>query len=125
MTPLSFGTWIELTLKASLVLGVAAATCWAMWRASAATRHLVWAAAVSALLVLPALSLIAPALTLPVSLDPIQSAPRIQLPPVSIVLPDHRTELESSAPAADRQRAPRRQAASGVISALAPVKQVS
>src|SRR3954453_3606506 len=82
MTPLSFGTWIELTLKASLVLGVAAATCWAMWRASAATRHLVWAAAGSALLALPALSGVAPPVTVPISFDTLQQASPAALPPV-------------------------------------------
>ena len=80
MTPLSFDTWMELSLKGTVVLGAAAATCWAMWRASAATRHLVWAAAVSALLVLPALSLVVPDLTLPVSFDRLQTAPRLTLP---------------------------------------------
>ena len=69
MTPLSFDTWIELSLKGTIVLCAAAATCWAMWRASAASRHLVWAAAVSALLALPALSLVVPDVTLPVSFD--------------------------------------------------------
>ena len=68
MTPLSFDTWIELSLKGTIVLCAAVATCWAMWRASAASRHLVWAAAVSALLVLPALSVVVPDLTVPVSL---------------------------------------------------------
>ena len=80
MTPLSFDTWMELSLKGTVVLGAAAATCWAMWRASAATRHLVWAAAVSALLVLPALSLVVPDLPLPVSFDRLQTAPRLTLP---------------------------------------------
>src|SRR3954466_6190978 len=111
MTPLSFDTWIELSLKGTMVLGAAAATCWAMWRASAATRHLVWAAAVSALLVLPALSLVAPALTLPVSLERIQSPP-IGLPVVQIARSDHRITLESPASAADRQQGPHKGAPS-------------
>src|SRR5215203_2444679 len=124
MTPLSFGTWIELTLKATLVLGVAAATCWAMWRASAATRHLVWASAVSALLVLPALSLVAPPLTLPVSLEPVQSSAAVVLPLVPSAPPDR--QMPESAPrVADRQRASRGQARAGVIAALAPVTRVS
>ena len=82
MTPLSFDTWIELSLKGTVVLGAAAATCWAMWRASAATRHLVWAAAVSALLALPALSLVAPRVTVPISFDALQQAAPAALPPL-------------------------------------------
>ncbi len=49
------------TLKGTLVLLVAAALCFAWRRASAAQRHLVWAAATMALLALPVLSLALPA----------------------------------------------------------------
>ena len=80
MTPLSFDTWIELSLKGTIVLCAAVATCWAMWRASAASRHLVWAAAVSALLALPALSVVVPDVTLPVSLARLETAPPVVLP---------------------------------------------
>ena len=65
MTPLSFDTWIELGLKGTAVLGLAAATCCAMRRSSAASRHLVWASAISAVLALPALSLLVPSVPLP------------------------------------------------------------
>ena len=56
MTPLTFDTWIELSLKGTIVLFAAVATCWACGGPQRRSRHLVWAAAVSALLVLPALS---------------------------------------------------------------------
>ena len=65
MTPLSFDTWIELGLKGTAVLGLAAATCCAMRQSSAASRHLVWASAIAAVLALPALSLLVPSVPLP------------------------------------------------------------
>jgi HEAT repeat protein/beta-lactamase regulating signal transducer with metallopeptidase domain len=102
MTPLSFDAWVELSLKGTMVLGAAATTCWAMWRASAATRHLVWAAAVSALLALPALSLVAPALTLPVSLERLQPASRVALPLVHTIVAERGVHA-ASAPAAPTQ----------------------
>ena len=80
MTPLSFDTWVELSLKGTIVLCAAGATCWAMWRASAASRHLVWAAAVSALLVLPALSVVVPDVTVPVSFTRLETTPALVLP---------------------------------------------
>ena len=88
MTPLSFDTWIELSLKGTIVLCAAVATCWAMWRASAASRHLVWAAAVSALLVLPALSVVVPDVTLPVSLARLETTPPVVLPLHRDTVPD-------------------------------------
>ncbi len=104
MTPLSFDTWIELSLKGTIVLCAAVATCWAMWRASAASRHLVWAAAVSALLILPALSVVVPDLTVPVSLARLETTPPIVLPLHRATVPDRRLN------ASQRQR----QASSGM-----------
>ena len=80
MTPVSFDTWIELSLKGTIVLVAAVATCWAMWRASAASRHLVWAAAVSALLVLPVLSVVVPDVAVPVSFPRLDTISPIVVP---------------------------------------------
>jgi HEAT repeat protein/beta-lactamase regulating signal transducer with metallopeptidase domain len=87
MTPVTFDTWIELSLKGTIVLFAAAATCWAMWRASAASRHLVWAAAISALLVLPALSVVVPDVTVPVSLTTLGTTSPVVVPldPATVV----------------------------------------
>lgn len=48
------------TLKATLILAAAALLAWALRRATAAARHLVWCSAVAALLLLPLLSLSLP-----------------------------------------------------------------
>ena len=57
---LTVGTWIELTLKATIVLACATGASVALRRASAATRHLVWAGALAAVLVMPAVRLLVP-----------------------------------------------------------------
>jgi HEAT repeat protein/beta-lactamase regulating signal transducer with metallopeptidase domain len=106
MTPLAFDMWMELILKGTMVLGAAAATSWAMRRASAATRHMVWAAAVSALLVLPALTLVMPALTLPVSLDRVQPAPRVSLPVLQNIVSDRAVHASRAVDTAAKQAHP-------------------
>jgi predicted membrane protein len=57
----------DAALKGALVLaGAYALTRWGMRHAAAATRHLVWTAAVGAVLALPVLALVAPRWTLSV-----------------------------------------------------------
>jgi beta-lactamase regulating signal transducer with metallopeptidase domain len=57
----------DVTLKGSVLLALAGlATTWGMRRAAAATRHLVWSAAVVAVLALPVLSAVVPRWTAPV-----------------------------------------------------------
>ncbi len=56
LTPLVFDS----ALKGAALLAVAALCALALWRASAATRHLVWLVAVVALLVVPVLSVALP-----------------------------------------------------------------
>jgi TonB family protein len=61
-----FTLLLEATLKGTLLLSVAAALALALRRASAASRHLVWTLALSATLILPALSLALPAWNVPI-----------------------------------------------------------
>ena len=67
MSPLTFDTWVELGLKGAVVLLRRGGDLLALRRASAASRHLVWAAAVVAVLALPALSAVVPDLPLPLA----------------------------------------------------------
>ena len=82
MSPLTFDTWVELGLKGAVVLLTAAVACGVLRRASAASRHLVWAAAVVAVLALPALSAVVPDLPLPLASARLEST----LPQVSVPL---------------------------------------
>jgi HEAT repeat protein/beta-lactamase regulating signal transducer with metallopeptidase domain len=82
MSPLTFDTWVELGLKGAVVLLTAAVVCGVLRRASAASRHLVWAAAIVAVLALPALSAIVPDLPVPLAGARLESA----LPQVSVPL---------------------------------------
>jgi beta-lactamase regulating signal transducer with metallopeptidase domain len=60
---------IEIAVKSSAILALAAATAASMWRrGSAASRHLVWTLAVLGLLALPTASAVVPAWTIPVRL---------------------------------------------------------
>lgn len=54
-----------LVARGTVLLALAALAVLALWRASAATRHLVWALALAGMLALPALSLAAPRWELP------------------------------------------------------------
>ena len=54
-----------LVARGTVLLALAALAVLALWRASAATRHLAWALALAGMLVLPALSLAAPRWELP------------------------------------------------------------
>jgi beta-lactamase regulating signal transducer with metallopeptidase domain len=54
-----------LVARGTVLLAIAALAVLALWRASAATRHLAWALALAGMLVLPALSLAAPRWELP------------------------------------------------------------
>jgi beta-lactamase regulating signal transducer with metallopeptidase domain len=81
MSPLTFNTWVELGLKGAVVLLTAAVACGVLRRASAASRHLVWAAAVIAVLALPALSMVVPDLPLPLAGARLDSAfPQVSVP---------------------------------------------
>jgi len=51
---------LEVTAKATTVVGVAALVCWLLRRGSAAIRHFIWATAVVGVLVLPGLALLVP-----------------------------------------------------------------
>ncbi len=51
---------LEVTAKATTIVGVTALACWSLRRASAALRHFVWAAALAGVLALPALALLVP-----------------------------------------------------------------
>jgi beta-lactamase regulating signal transducer with metallopeptidase domain len=82
MTPVAFNTWMELGFKGAIILLTAAVACGFLRRASAASRHLVWTAAIAAVLVLPALSAIVPEVPLPVAGAHLASA----LPPVTVPL---------------------------------------
>ena len=59
------GGWLELlvtlSVKGALILGIAAMAAWALRRAAAASRHLVWSLALTSLLALPLLSVALPA----------------------------------------------------------------
>lgn len=65
MTANAAALLLDATVKSGLVIGAAALVALAMWRRSAAERHLVWATAVLAVLSIPAASRLAP--RLPVS----------------------------------------------------------
>lgn len=55
----------QLALKATLILGVTAVAAAALWRSSAAVRHLVWCVGVAGVLALPLFGAILPAWELP------------------------------------------------------------
>src|SRR5687768_12407849 len=61
-----FGALSEMTVKGTVILAIAGlVTTWAMRRAAAATRHLVWSTAVAAVLALPLLRVVAPEWSIP------------------------------------------------------------
>lgn len=62
----ALAAWTDWGVKGVLLLALAFAVATAMRRASAASRHLVWTLALAGLLLLPALSLIAPAWRIPI-----------------------------------------------------------
>lgn len=51
---------LEVTLKATVIVGVTALVCWSLRRASAALRHFIWAIALAGVLALPGLALLMP-----------------------------------------------------------------
>jgi beta-lactamase regulating signal transducer with metallopeptidase domain len=75
-------------LKGAVLLVVAALTVLALWRASAATRHLVWLVAVMALLVVPVLAIALPQWrVLPAwAVSPLTAPPEEKSPPVEPTL---------------------------------------
>jgi beta-lactamase regulating signal transducer with metallopeptidase domain len=60
---------LGIVVKASLIMGVAAALTLASRRASAARRHMIWTISIVALLALPVFALILPTLTIPVAAE--------------------------------------------------------
>jgi TonB family protein len=60
--------WIACSLKATVILLAACGLCAALRRSSAAARHLVWTAALAALLLLPLLSRVTPKVGQPIRL---------------------------------------------------------
>jgi beta-lactamase regulating signal transducer with metallopeptidase domain len=62
----------DASLKGSLILLAAAASAGLLRRSPAAWRHLIWSAAVVAVLVLPVISLISPPIYVPVAADAVQ-----------------------------------------------------
>jgi beta-lactamase regulating signal transducer with metallopeptidase domain len=83
----------QLALKATLILGVTAVAAAALWRSSAAVRHLVWCVGVAGVLVLPLFGAILPAWELPLlPAEAPAASPAVLAPPVA---------LDAAAPAAD------------------------
>src|SRR5882762_8649963 len=74
--------WIACSLKATVILMVACVLCAGLRRSSAAARHLVWTAALAALLLLPALSRVTPEVGQPIRL-PSSQANRLRHPVVA------------------------------------------
>ena len=62
---MSFPLFLSLALKSTLILAVAALAAFALRRASAATRHLVWVAALAGLLLLPVIGALGPGVGAP------------------------------------------------------------
>jgi beta-lactamase regulating signal transducer with metallopeptidase domain len=78
----------QLALKATLILLVAALASAALWRSSAAVRHMVWCVAVAAVLALPFFTVLLPAWELPVlPANAPAAAPSVAAPPVAIETP--------------------------------------
>jgi beta-lactamase regulating signal transducer with metallopeptidase domain len=110
--PTSASAWlialIDASAKSAVVLAAAALAAFAMRRASAALRHLVWALAIVSVLCLPFLSLLLPAwpvLRVPGVLGPPASPPSELLPEETLDagLPSH---LSTTAPSADTHQPP-------------------
>ena len=59
-------TFIEVTLRVTVLLGLATGLTLALRRRSAATRHLVWVMGLGGALILPAFSVVMPAVVVPV-----------------------------------------------------------
>src|SRR5438445_13896982 len=70
------GVLADVLLKSTVLLTAALGAAWALRRAPAATRHLVWSAALIGLLALPVLSLAVPRFNLPFSFPWAQASPQ-------------------------------------------------
>ena len=78
---------IDSALKGAVLLGVAGFAALALYRASAATRHLVWVFAVAALLALPVLSASLPrwrVLPWAAVSAPVESSRKVTMPPMAL-----------------------------------------
>src|SRR5687768_578367 len=60
------GLFLDATVKASVILALAAVVCWSLRRHSAAVRHWIWTMAILGSLLVPALTLTMPRWTLAV-----------------------------------------------------------
>jgi TonB family protein len=82
----SIGVFAGIALKATVVLGLAALSAAILRRQSAAVRHLIWLAALGALVVLPSASTILPAWrpSLPASVEGVFSVDRIVVDVVGV-----------------------------------------
>ncbi|WP_420129226.1 M56 family metallopeptidase [Longimicrobium sp.] len=72
----------QLALKATLILAVTAMVAAALWRSSAAVRHLVWCVGVAGVLALPLFSAVLPAWDVAMLPADAPAAPSISTPPV-------------------------------------------
>ena len=68
-----FSMFVNAALKSTAVLGVAWLVTLLLRRASAASRHLVWTGAAAAIVALPLLAILLPALHAPVFLAPVST----------------------------------------------------
>ena len=108
-------TWLEILLSTSLkgvfILIIAAALSFALRKASAASRHLVWSLAIASLLALPVLSFGLPSWQVPllpfefsagqseiVAITPAMNRSQMQ-PPEPVAVVNHKSPLRERKPA--------------------------
>jgi beta-lactamase regulating signal transducer with metallopeptidase domain/DUF4097 and DUF4098 domain-containing protein YvlB len=96
------GRVLELLLKATVVLGAAGLVAFVLARASAATRHLVWTAAVVGLLGLPLLTLLVPSWEVPVAMVEARGEYGSWAAPAEAVLPPVGVAESATAAAGER-----------------------
>jgi HEAT repeat protein/beta-lactamase regulating signal transducer with metallopeptidase domain len=115
-------TWLEIllstSLKGVLILIIAAALSFALRKASAASRHLVWSLAIASLLALPVLSFGLPSWQVPVlpfefsagqseiaAITPAMNRSQMQ-PPEPVAVVNHQSPLRERKPATSQVRWP-------------------
>ncbi|HEV8480997.1 MAG TPA: hypothetical protein VGR66_09400, partial [Candidatus Eisenbacteria bacterium] len=103
-------------VKGTLVLALAALAALALRKSSSATRHAVWCAALTGMLLLPVLALAVPEWTLPILPAPKPDAPVLPARPVIVSMPQ---SPAVPAPAAHRH-APAARSVSAPKAVLAP-----
>jgi HEAT repeat protein/beta-lactamase regulating signal transducer with metallopeptidase domain len=92
---------LDALVKVTLVLGLAASAAFALGRASAATRHLVWSLALASAVAIPALSFALPRWQLPIVTLTAESAPVVALEPVTPPAPPTSRHTRTTPRAAD------------------------